>query len=93
MNEKLKSIWNKKASTIDEIVVEDCRIASIGRQREYMGNMVVDITIKLDNGEVQKITTAPNPNLKVGPAILTVTFWNKESKFGTKPSKSISNLL
>jgi len=89
--EKLKSIWNKKSSSIDEKVVIDCRIAAI-KPSKYLDKDTMILTIKLDTGEVESITVASNPELKVGDAVLTVTFWNKDSKFGAKPSKTISNL-
>ena len=91
MEEKLKSIWNKKSSSIDDKMVIDCRIAAIKPSR-FMDNDTLVVTIKLDTGEIEDITVLKDPNLKVGDAILTVTFWNKNSKFGEKPSKTISNL-
>lgn len=89
--EKLKSIWNKKSSMIDEKIVIDCRIAAI-RPSRYMDNDTLMLTIKLDTGEIEEISVLKDPELKVGDAILTVTFWNETSKFGKGSSKTISNL-
>lgn len=89
--EELKSIWNKKTAAITKKLVIDCRIAAI-RPSKYLGNDTMIVTVRLDTGDVEDITVLHKPELKVGDAVLTVTYWSKDSKFGEKPSKTISNL-